>query len=1451
MFALLAVGVFAAAVWHRYVASGTLAEDIRQAIVTQLQQGLGREVGLGGVGGDAVHGVTLHELRIAEQGGFVHGVAFSADEIRLSFDWRLGLTLHPDIVAMITRADLARPRLTLSRTADGIWNIDDLLAPGRPPATARFRGRILVQHGIGIFRDAFGVATPFATAFERINGEVGFRGRNQITLALAGGTADGEDARLTGFYRTDGGPSEFDITAANGSAAHWGGYFVRVAGLEWERGRFGGRVHLALVPTPGNLGLEFLATLRLHDTDLQYRPAHLALRHASGPLTVDGRHVESTGVVVRANGSPLVLDGSLVFAGGPWIEIGLKSPDLDLATVQALFFPRAAVALTGKAGATLQVVGPMAALDVDGEIAGAHGRLNGQAFDDLHATMQYAAGTLTLADLRSSVAGGRLAGTFVLDVATGTPSYLFSGTTHDVDVTALASIGVTGLNGVHGRITGHMAGVGTGTRVQVLGDVTMGPGSVRGLAFDQAHAIFWHDSNGNVDVDYLRGQIGGATVYSSGRIGADGALNLDVLAHDLSLADVGTRAGLESGGPAVLDGRADLVGRATGTTAAPVFSGTVAATHGRVGPVAFAEAQGNITVSPTGLTTPHLALQNGMARYGVSGGLAFHPPGAAALRIEAEDVDAQWLTGALSSAPAMTGILDGALTIDGPLSRPSIGGDVVLNHGSIGGHRVDHAAVRLAPDSGRIRIADAQVRVNGSRLGAAGTIDPAGPVDLRLSAENIHLTDVTTALGLRLPVEGIFALSGEVHGTIRNPAVSGQLSAPEFVVGGQKFSASGAFEYEGGVLRLSELQATQGASRYRLSGEIRPGALPTAGLILDVDHGRVATVLDAAGIKPPAPLDGAIEGRIELSGPLDDPSARLSLTLRDAVFGAYAIGDGVADLTLTHQAIDIDRFEIHPAQGQVAAKGRVDLRGPSSVEVSAQNLNPDFLRPFFALDRPFEGRLNFTLQFTGPISNPKAGISLEAADAGVSGVLADRITALAFYSAGTLTIEQGMISKGPHKIVVLGTLPVDPSTFLLEAHAPLQLQLRLQDADLSFLTLVAPKITDASGTVAGEINVGGTIAAPQMAGYLRSTGGRLHYAPLRTPLEDLSIDLTFSQDQVEVHDLSAAVGQGRIAADGVVGITNFRPDNIRVALRAEHATLDLANLYTGQVDADLKITGTASRPTLSGRATLSNGVLSPGGGATVSEIGGTPNLALDVTVEAGKDAAFTLGAIRAQVEGTVHVGGTLGDPRLSGRVTSPEGEVAFLGSTFRLTGGEAVFAESLGVEPQVSARAQQVYGDTIVFLDVNGPATHPDLTLTSNPPLPREEIVTLVARNSGIVGAPEAVLGQGLGRYLLGSVREALHLNEFTIAYSRESPVTLRIGKFLVQNVYLTLSEVWPGPPGVPSTVPFGTLPRRLQTGQSYAVAGLEYFLSPNVLLTFNVDTLGGSGVFALTRFPF
>jgi translocation and assembly module TamB len=834
---------------------------------------------------------------------------------------------------------------------------------------------------------------------------------------------------------------------------------------------------------------------------------------------------------------------------------------------------------------------------------------------------------------------------------------------------------------------------------------------------------------------------------------------------------------------------------------------------------------------------------NGPARYQISGGVTFSPLEADHLHLAAQDVQAQWLTNAIASAPDATGTLSGSVTVDGPLAHPQVTGRLAFDKGTVHGQRIDHAEAYFAPNRGGIHLSRGEVQVSKSRLFAEGTIDPAGPLDLRVWADEIAVADVKAALDLDLPVDGTFALTGHAGGSLTVPNLSAEVTAGDLDVGGQRFDVSGAMDFQRRTLRLSSLQLAQGAARYRLSGEIRPGSRPSAGLALDIEHGQIDTLLAATKIELPAPLHGIIDGRIEFSGPLDDPAARLALTLRDAAFGAYTIGTGEADITLRHGAIDIERFEIHPAQGQLAAKGSLHLRGTSSVEVSAQDLNPDFLRPFFKLDRPLVGKLNFTVQFTGPTQDPTAGLSLTATDVGVSGALVDRVSALAYYAGRTIHIEQALIAKGQHTLVADGALPIDPAALGLNPEGPLELHLWLQDADLGFLSLLVPQISDASGTLAGKVDVGGTVATPKMSGILRSSGGRLRYAALRTPIEDLNVDLAFSQDQIQIRDLSAMLGQGRAVVTGSIAISNLRPENVHLALRADSIRIDVPGFFAGQVDADLAASGPVAVPTLSGRVTLSQGqiTLGPvpestaaGGGGKAG--GGLADVKLDVNLELGQKVVLVLGPVRSDIVGAVHAGGALARPLLSGRITSPSGEVAAMGANFRLLDGEAVFSESLGVEPQISARAMAIYGDVVVFLQVQGLASRPTLSLSSNPPMSQADILTLIGRNVGIP---------------LTSIQRALNLSVLSINYGQQSP-TLTVGKLLFPNLYISISQVFAGPENqTVNILTAGGIPLnpRVSNGQAYTEGAIEYFLSPQVLLTFSADTLGDTGMFVMTRF--
>ncbi len=1431
------------------VSSGWLAGSIRHAIVTGLAEGLGRRVALGGVGGDLLHGIDLRDLVIAERGGFSHGVGFSVDRIHLVVD--LGeLVFHPgDVQRSISRADLYNPHLALVRDGRGAWNLDDLTTPGRSPLGQKFHGRLVVHDGSLAYADSYGIPVPpFATRFAHVNGTVDYRQVQQVALQLRGQSTEGEEAAIRGRYLPETGVLDLDVTARNGAARHWGGYLVRLSEIRWVGGRFDGQVHVLGTPSGESLAVDYTGTLNLTDVEAEYLPTHLALRQVSGTLALDTDHASTAGLTLTAGGSPVRVQGDLAYPGGGWLDLAISSPGLDLSAVRALFFPTARLGLAGQAGGSVWITGPVETPYLDGDVTSASGRLNRQAFQALRARFQFAGGTLTLSGLRAELAGGRIAGDAVLDVSQATPSYLFAGTADNLDVSALPAVGLPVTGGLIGRATGEVVGAGTDGRVRLMAGVTIGPGSIGRQGFRDLHARFW-DDDGAVDLDFLRAGIGATTVFASGHVARSGALDLAVAALGVSLGPLGP----DGRGRVGVGGVADLDGRLSGTAAAPVLAGAVTAWGGHLGPVPFAFARGDLTVSSESIASRSFTLEDGAATYRLSGALRLHPLTAVNLRLDAAGVQAA------SLAQGVTGIVAAHVALNGPLAHPSGAGEVTITGGSINGQRVDRVDARFTGDGRRVQITSLDAQRDESRLHVAGMVDPQGPIDLTVSASRIRLADFSPVLGLTPAPRGTLELEGTVRGTLRSPALAATLHAPDLMIGTQIFDASGTIAYQADLLHVAPLALTQGDARYSLAGDLRGGAHPSADLTLDVTHGQIATIVRAGALSLPADVAGTIDGSIRLTGPLADPSAHLSLVMRDAAVGGMAMGGGAADLTLSHGSVDIQRLELTPGQGQIAAKGQVILNGTSAVEVSARDLDPNILRPFFHIGQPLAGKLNFTMQWTGATHNPTAGLSLEAVDAGVPGAVADRVIGLIYYKDGTIHIEDGTITKGSHKAVIQGTLPVASGGLALDPGGPLRLALHLQDSDLSLLGLFVPRIHDAGGAVEGEVSLGGTVGHPEMTGTVKARDGHMRVDPLGTPIEHLNVDIAFSQDQILAREITASVGGGQVQASGTVGVSNLRLDKVALDIAARGVTATVPGLYAGGVDAALTLSGRADRPVLAGTVTLSHGRVAAGE-PFERATSNRSSLGLDLILQASNDIWLNEGAVRAELGGSLHVGGTLDRPALSGTVRSLGGTLVLMGTSFQLTQGQAVFSEALGLDPQVSARAQALYGDTRVYLDVNGVLPDPAVTWSAEPPLSQSEILGLVAGSSS---GSNAFVGQGVGRLILGSVSQALrtafHLDELTIAYDSQNPVTLRIGKFLVRNLYLALSQVFGRTAGTGTTavapvapVPGpGAVTRVGDPGQTFTVASLEYFLSPTFSLSYSVDTLGNNGVFLLTRVPF
>ncbi len=1077
----------AAAAWVILVSSGWIAGQVRQILVARLQETLRRPVALGGVGGDLIRGIDLRDLVIAEPGGFSRGVIFSADRVHVTLDLA-AFVRHPDNpLQAVTEVRLRRPRLTVSRNGSGAWNLAGLLASQQAgPLGPGYGGRIVIDDGLVGYSDGWeSPATPFVSKFSRVAGALDFGRSHEIAFNLTARSAEGEDVACRGRYLPSDGIYDLDVTATNGDARRWGNYIVRLRQVRWAGGRFDGRVHLLITSMADGMTLDYGGTVQLRDAAAEYLPGHVALRGVSGELILGDGRVSTPGLSFDANGSAVRLRGDVNYPSGAatWLDLVVASPRLDLGMVRSLFFPTARLGLAGQASGHLWITGPVSAPYLDGDVTSARGRLNREAFADLRARFQYGAGVLALRGLTASIGGGRITGDGVVGVSGGAGSYAFTAATSGIDVAALPALGLPPIGDLTGRASGAIAGVQSGGRVQVLAAVSMPAGSIRGVTFQDLNTLVW-DDGGSVALDFLGVRKGASDVYASGTIAPWGGLDLSLSAYGIPLDQAPGWAGLPSAArpPLSVAGVANLSGRLGGTLRAPVLSGDVVAWDGHIGPAPFDLASGALVIGPRTAETSGLAVVDAATAYRVHGGIAFDPPVAQNLSIEMQGVAlAPWVR-ALAPGVGIAGTVSGRLAANGPLAHPAVSGDVSLTGGTVSGQPVDGMSARFTGDGRRIRIETATARIHNSRLNASGTIDLSGALDLSLSADGVRLADIPSIGTLGFAPDGTVSLSGAVTGTLRDPDLSGTLVSPNLSIHGQTFEASGVVDYRGHTLTLSPLQLSQGDQRYRVTGHVYDGPRPAADLTFSVERGRIDTVVAAAGITPAISVRGTIDGTVGLQGPLSDPAAHLALSMHDGEVGGVPVGTGTADLTLTHGTVDIRKLVLSPAQGQLAAQGRVELRGTSDVEVSGQNLDANVLRPFFHTTQTLAGSLNFTMQWTGPTDNPTAGLSMEAFGAGIPGATADRMASVAFYKDGIVTIETGTIEKGARKLLVAGTVPLVPGRFTPAPDGPLKVQVSLEDADLSLLTLFTPEIQDASGTVAGQVSIGGTVAAPLMSG---------------------------------------------------------------------------------------------------------------------------------------------------------------------------------------------------------------------------------------------------------------------------------------------------------------------------------------------------------------------------------
>jgi len=386
------------------------------------------------------------------------------------------------------------------------------------------------------------------------------------------------------------------------------------------------------------------------------------------------------------------------------------------------------------------------------------------------------------------------------------------------------------------------------------------------------------------------------------------------------------------------------------------------------------------------------------------------------------------------------------------------------------------------------------------------------------------------------------------------------------------------------------------------------------------------------------------------------------------------------------------------------------------------------------------------------------------------------------------------------------------------------------DTELAdYAALLAQANTLATGRLTADLTASGTLAAPVVTGRAGLSGGTVENADTGMRLKDLRLDLEAAGSRIRLVELSARdYGKGAMRLSGQAGLSPGDGFSLDVAALFDALTVADMELATAVLSGEVTASGQGSALAVAGKlfvgpaqvnipsrlppdvtqvavVEINNPAAPPAAGKKKAAApGAASDISLDVTVGVGNGVYVRGMGLESEWQGEVAVRGTAAAPQVTGGVhTLQGGGVEFFGRRLELVTGRVSFGGGTPPDPELDVEASIATSDATCGVLVKGQASAPKITLTSDPPLPRDEILAriLFGRSAGTITAFQGLQmaqagaalmsGGGTSLDLLARTRRLAGLDEldFVPGQGGLESTRLRAAKYLTKGVKVTVDQ--------------------------------------------------------------
>ena len=707
---------------------------------------------------------------------------------------------------------------------------------------------------------------------------------------------------------------------------------------------------------------------------------------------------------------------------------------------------------------------------------------------------------------------------------------------------------------------------------------------------------------------------------------------------------------------------------------------------------------------------------------------------------------------------------------------------------------VTYSSSELAVERGHARSGDMETDIEGTLSLTKWNFLPGNGWTAEANIEKVPAESLGQLLGMPLPVRG--SLTGQFHGrgTRAQPSVTGLFDLANGTLYGLSFNRlRGQLNVSPDEARVADAELRfflpgkesgrgagiiTGSAGYRYADQTLSADLVGAALPLENFE-----KLQSARL----PVGGQVTFRLRANGPLGAPLGDGTFRVVDLRIGQVIVGSFDGKLTSDGRTAHLELGSAMTT-GEVTGGYTLGLADPYplSGKVSIKNIDLD----------PFLLAALHLKEFSGH-ANADGDIS-------VNGSLKQPQRIVVDTSLSRLTMNYANVrleNAGPvHFRSMKDSLEIDPVT-LRGADTNLQIAgavqfagrrtvgLRLNGAlDLRLISGYVPNV-EARGPAQINASFEGTLDRPRITGRVHIENAFARAADFPTGLSAIKGDVVFDATRLYFENMSAESGGGTLHLSGSV---NYAESPLRydVSVRSDRVRIRYPEGMSWLLGGSLRLTGTPAAGGLSGRVTIDRVTLTQGievASLLVSAKEGISspttsspylrNLQFDVEALSAPDARMEWPGAQLQADANLRVRGTWEHPILLGHIHILSGELYFASNRYRVSRGDLNFSNPFRLDPVLNVEATTTIQQYEITLNFNGPASKLTLAYRSDPPLPANDIVTLLAlgqtsseattrsggtTQSGTAGA-SAILSEAVSSQLGGRLERLFGITRFRV----------------------------------------------------------------------------------------